>query len=354
MLLPYPGYPQSISSIATWAAMYPYRAILDISDAFYSISVDKDSQKYLGIYGGGNTFYKFTKMPVGLKIGNGIFENYIISLNNKYKLDDFLKFYVDDMVIVGSSQDELNDRIKNIKNIFNKENLITHKEQYNDINFCGLTIGNNYVCNDINRKNKLILLIEDKLNGIISSTCISRISSTLILYAKNEGSLKLLQLYINLLRHTSPITFNDKDARDILYNVLNELKITTTKNSWKKDAKLRIDLINKNTCHLGILTSDSEISQIEISPTSLKLNDGSELNHQKRQLRILNKLSNSLNIYLQVSNIKKIDIYTDDKIFIEKYKSKGFGDNLPDFEWTLNILKEDDIEKYANMSKINN
>ena len=102
-----------------------YISKLDLKNAYLQLSVSEESQHYLVM----NThlgLYKFHRLPFGLSSAPGIFQRFITELLANI---EGVQVFLDDIVIVGDTQEEHDRRLCEVLNVLQKRNVKLNKSK---------------------------------------------------------------------------------------------------------------------------------------------------------------------------------------------------------------------------------
>ena len=108
---------------------------LDLKDAYFHVELHKDV-RYITTFMSGNGLFRFKRLPFGLSCAPELFQKIMerIMIN----LEGVL-VYLDDILIVGNSVEELNSRVEAVMKVIRKNNLTVNelKSEYNkrQVNF---------------------------------------------------------------------------------------------------------------------------------------------------------------------------------------------------------------------------
>eukprot|EP00916_Digyalum_oweni_P024192 GHVL01040007.1.p1 GENE.GHVL01040007.1~~GHVL01040007.1.p1 ORF type:complete len:402 (-),score=29.67 GHVL01040007.1:173-1378(-) len=95
-----------MNDIRTWAASHIWKAKLDLSKAFYALPMHENSIPYLATRIGG-ICYAYTRLPIGLQLSPGIFEETLSEICHHYTQMGWMKHYLDDIVVVGDTKEQV-------------------------------------------------------------------------------------------------------------------------------------------------------------------------------------------------------------------------------------------------------
>ena len=104
---------------------YKYISKLDLKNAYLQLAVSDDSQKYLVM----NThlgLYKFHRLPFGLSSAPGIFQRFNTELLANV---EGVQVFLDDIVVVGDTQEEHDNRLCEVLSILQKRNVKLNKSK---------------------------------------------------------------------------------------------------------------------------------------------------------------------------------------------------------------------------------
>ena len=143
-------YPTDTKDLLSSLTDSHYFSALDLKNAFYQVSIHKDSIKYFGISSEGN--YCFTTLPFGAINSPTIFTNFVRQILEGIPcifiyMDDILihtKTLHDHMSLLRRIMEKLNEH--QLQMNYNKMQLLTTK-----INFLGYSIQANKISPDISK-----------------------------------------------------------------------------------------------------------------------------------------------------------------------------------------------------------
>jgi hypothetical protein len=100
-------------------------SILDITDAFFGIHLSEHSQNYCGISAYPNSKpYKFKRLPMGLANSPAFFMSFLSNTLNKIpNYQEFISFYVDDVIVHSKSCEEHLKHIAQLLELFDNHGI---------------------------------------------------------------------------------------------------------------------------------------------------------------------------------------------------------------------------------------
>lgn len=95
----------SSTKIVSWASSFPFTAKIDLRNGYHNVIVSEESRRLLGFRFEGEHF-RYKRIPMGVTNGPYYFNLYIGQIIRELPADLFqrVQFYVDDIIIVGSTQ----------------------------------------------------------------------------------------------------------------------------------------------------------------------------------------------------------------------------------------------------------
>lgn len=114
-----------VSDIIHQLSQYKFFNKLDLKSAYYQCPIREDERAYTAFEADGG-LYEFTRLPFGLTNSVAVFQRIMHSLIRDHNLKDAF-IYIDDIVIGGKNQEELNKNMEAFQEVAGHVNL-----QFND------------------------------------------------------------------------------------------------------------------------------------------------------------------------------------------------------------------------------
>jgi len=106
-----------------------YMASIDLKDAYYSVPIHRDDQKYLKFKWKG-VLYQFTALPNGLSSGPRIFTKLLkVPFSHLRKQGHIVTGYIDDTLIIGQSTDQTVAAVNETVRILSDLGFVIHQEK---------------------------------------------------------------------------------------------------------------------------------------------------------------------------------------------------------------------------------
>lgn len=238
-----------------------YMASLDLKDAYFLISVDKESRKKLR-FQWRNILYEFNVLPFGLCTAPFVFTKLLKPILQYLRSSGFLSVaYLDDILCIGKSYEECISNINTTKNLLQSLGFVINTTKSNLVpsNICQYL---GFVFNSIdmtislpNEKRQRIL---DRINACLKvKKCTIRYFAELIgLLTSACPAVRYGWLYTKLFEREKYLALANTDN----YNkkILLPSSIHNDLNWWKRNIMSSCSPISTNNFHIKIFSDASE------------------------------------------------------------------------------------------------
>ena len=169
-----------------------YLSKIDLSDAYYSVSIHPNFRKYLR-FEWNHKLYEFVCLPNGLTSAPRIFTKIMKPIFSMLRSSGFLSvYYLDDSLLIGRSLDECNQNIQATSDLLSKAGFIINKEKSScfpsqKIKFLGFYIDSIKMC---------VSLPEDKIENLIEIA--------LKLKAEKFSTIRFVSKFVGILVSSIP------------------------------------------------------------------------------------------------------------------------------------------------------
>lgn len=120
---------ESLQSVIQLMKKDCYMASVDLQDAYYSVKIDDEYQKYLK-FSWENQLYKFTCLPNGLACAPRLFTKLLKPIYSTLRSRGFLSVaYIDDSYLQGESYEECQSNVNATVELFTRLGFVVHPEK---------------------------------------------------------------------------------------------------------------------------------------------------------------------------------------------------------------------------------